>query len=174
MQQLNKEKELLYLQQIGEKHRQLWSSAKSIADVSARRDKVIHDQQTCKFSCGLELKKAVKNAKKEECEHLSKVKAEAAKEVVASECRINAQKLLIDTLTECTRFAENQAALAKQQAKQSVRRPTTFNTSLASTKKMLAVALPREKSLEIGVQHLQDACNDSSLKIKELEAMVLS
>ena len=42
----------------------------------------------------------------------------------------------------------------------------------ASTKKMLAVALPREKSLENVVQHLQDACGDSSLKIKELEVMV--
>ena len=117
VQQLNNEKELSCLQQIGEKHCQLRSSAKTIADVSAKRDKVIHDQHTCKFSCDLELKKAVKFAKKEEREYLSKVKAEAAKEVAASECRINAQKLLIDTLTERIKFAENEAALAKQQAK---------------------------------------------------------
>ena len=75
---------------MGEKHRQFRSSVKSIADVSAERDKAIHDQQTYKSSCDLELKEAVKFAKKEEREYLSKVKAEAAKKVAASECRINA------------------------------------------------------------------------------------
>ena len=106
---------------MGEKHRQLRSSAKRITDVSAERDKAIHDQQAYKSSRDLELKEAVKLAKKEEREYLSKVKAEATKKVAASECRINAHQLLIHTLNERTRFAENEVALAKQQAKQSVR-----------------------------------------------------
>ena len=157
---------------MGEKHHQLRSSAKSIADVSAKRDKAICNQRTYKSSFDLELKEAVTFAKKEESKYLSKVKAEATKKVAACECRIIVKQLLIDTLTERTRFAANEVALSKQQANQSVRRSTTLNSSLASTKKMLAAALSREKYLEDAVQHLQDACHDSSLKIKELEAMV--
>ena len=172
LQQLNKEKELSYLQQIGEKHRQLRSSEKNTADALADQDKAMHDHQTYKSSCDLELKETVKLAKKEERGYLSKVKADAAKKAALSQRTINAHKLLIETLTERTRFAEKEASTAQQQAKQSVRRSTILSSLLASTKKMLAVALSREATLENAVQHLQDACNASSSKIKELEAMV--